>query len=298
MTNTLNWDKNGNIYYTDSDGNLIQNQAHFQETFLNKIQKVKIIAQHLTPQERSDILMGGIAMLAPIKGLNYIGRVNTYNKIKQIYDLRKDWGIAYRSLSGKPKEAINKLMQERKGWVPAAQRKKGLGEIDYIWGKHNPETNIGGGLEHIEFQRARQGIDTDQFIKNIPENINRGIIKNNERYLNRKNIETPDSKIVIGTDWNGAKRNWMITAFKQNKSANKRLMNDAPLSNITFGNGTRSIPKLVAPSYIIPQNELNFNATNEFIKKLLEFDTEDLKQNNSDSSKKFIQMLLKQEKEI
>lgn len=74
-------------------------------------------------------------------------------------------------------------------------------------------------------------------------------------------------------------------------------MNDAPLSNITFGNGTRSIPKLVAPSYIIPQNEPNFNATNEFIKKLLEFDTEDLKQNNSDSSKKFIQMLLKQDKE-
>ena len=138
---------------------------------------------------------------------------------------------------------------------------------------------------------------TNEFIKNIPENINRGIIKNNERYLNRKNIETPDSKIVIGTDWNGAKRNWMITAFKQNKSASKRLMNDAPLSNITFGNGTRSIPKLVAPSYIIPQNEPNFNATNEFIKKLLEFDTEDLKQNNSDSSKKFIQMLLKQDKE-
>ena len=136
-------------------------------------------------------------VLASIKGLNYIGRVNTYNKIKQIYDLRKDGGIAYRNLSGKPKEAINKLMQERKGWVPAAQRKKGLGEIDYIWGKHNPETNIGGGLEYIEFQRTRQGIDTNQFIK-----------------------------------------------------------------------------------------------------KLLEFDTEDLKQNNPDSSKKFIQMLLKQEKEI
>ena len=59
MTNTLNWDKNGNIYYTDSDGNLIQNQAYFQERLLNEIQKAKIIAHHLTPQERSDILIGG-----------------------------------------------------------------------------------------------------------------------------------------------------------------------------------------------------------------------------------------------
>lgn len=41
-------------------------------------------------------------------------------KLDKTLDKRKDWGIAYRKQSGKPAEAIDKLLEEQQGFVPDA----------------------------------------------------------------------------------------------------------------------------------------------------------------------------------
>jgi len=285
MTNTLNWDKNGNIYYTDSDGNLIQNQILFQERILNEIQKAKTIAQHLTPQERSDILMGGIAMLAPIKGLNYIGRVNTYNKIKQIYNLRKDWGIAYRSLSGKPEKAIEFLLKNKRGFVPNAMYKRGIGNIDFVWGDSKK------GLQHIIQRRNNEGINGVEFIRQLPNNIRAGQIFKKNGHIDRNYILNNKTETSVKSKWNDKNRNWIVSAYNR-KDSNKALPGFRTYEQNYFDKQQIPLSNFIESNYIIPYNSLNFNATNEFIKKLVEFDTKDAKHYNTNPSKKFQDMLL------
>ena len=57
--------------------------------------------------------------------------------LDEVLDKRQDWGIAYRKQSGKPEEAVDKLLQEKQGFVPKAFNKDGIGDVDLVWGKHS-----------------------------------------------------------------------------------------------------------------------------------------------------------------
>ena len=73
--------------------------------------------------------------------------------------------------------------------------------------------------------------------------------------------------IVVSTDWKKKPRNWVISAYKQNKSARKRLMPGAPLSNIAPENGTNSISGLTANDNIIAGKPKKVNSVIENILK-------------------------------
>ena len=180
-------------------------------------------------------------------------------KLNELLDKRKDWGIAFQKASGNPKLAIQTLREQEKGFVPNAFYKKGIGNIDLVWGEHNPATNEGYGLTHIIERRKAQGIDVDKFLEELPDTIENGIVTTDKNFPTRKYIEDPKKKISVELTWNEKRRKWIVSAFNQNKSASKRLMKNAPLSNITSGNGTRSIPKLVADNNIINDTAKKFN---------------------------------------
>lgn len=40
--------------------------------------------------------------------------------LDELVDKRKDWGIAFAKQTGKPKEAIDKLLEQKQGFVPKA----------------------------------------------------------------------------------------------------------------------------------------------------------------------------------
>ena len=61
----------------------------------------------------------------------------------------------------------------------------------------------------------------------------------------------------------------VISAYKQNKSARKRLMPGAPLSNIAPENGTNSISGLTANNNSITNLSAKINPSLENILKLL-----------------------------
>jgi len=189
-------------------------------------------------------------------GLNQKARQKV---IQELADKRKDWGIAFKSASGSPKRAIETLLKFKKGFVPKAFYKEGIGDIDLVWGKHDYKTGKGYGLEHIIARRKAQGIDTDQFLKEMPDTIKNGVITTDPKFPTRKYIEDPNKKISVELSWNEKDRKWIVTAFNQNKSASKRLMNNAPLSNITPENGTRSISGLTADNNIITDSAENLN---------------------------------------
>ncbi|MBS4306829.1 crystallin beta/gamma motif-containing protein [Campylobacter vulpis] len=109
------------------------------------------------------------------------------NKIDEESIAQKaDFGVNFSGFKGK--EAINKLLEEKRGQVKGAFYKEGLGEIDLVWG------NDSFGLKHILERRTQdfinQGLEKDkaeykvrQLLNEIPQILENGKIlsQNNDK---------------------------------------------------------------------------------------------------------------------
>lgn len=120
------------------------------------------------------------------------------------------FGEAYPEYAGRPKEAIEKLLWEKKGHVPAAIHKDGIGDIDFVWGEDGPQ---GYGLAHIIERRTLEGHDGIEFVQSIPKIIENGDVDYRHQKLGRLYVTSKDKKVAIRLDWNGTERNWLATAF-------------------------------------------------------------------------------------
>ncbi|GAA6860910.1 hypothetical protein VN0196_07620 [Helicobacter pylori] len=65
----------------------------------------------------------------------------------------KEFGTNYPEFALKPKEALEKLLQEKNGQVAGAAYREDLGGIDFVWGK---DGKSGYGLAHILESREKQ----------------------------------------------------------------------------------------------------------------------------------------------
>ena len=106
-----------------------------------------------------DTLIGALggATLGTALGRN--AHIKRKKNLDELVDKRKDWGIAFTKQSGKPAEAIDKLLEQKQGFVPKATNKEGIGDIDFVWG------DSGKGLRHVIERRNAEGIDGQQFVK-------------------------------------------------------------------------------------------------------------------------------------
>ncbi len=191
--------------------------------------------------------------------------------LDELLDKRKDWGIAFTKQSGKPAEAIEKLLEQKQGFVPKATKKRGIGDIDFVYGKQDYNTGQGYGIEHIIDGRTRKNkIEGESFVKKIPNTINKGVLTKDELHPSNIYIEDVNNKIAIPTDWHGKKRNWVLTAYPQNKSASKRLAADAPMSKPNVDSRyTDFTTELTADNSIIQNSNSNLNPSQQSIQKPL-----------------------------
>ena len=198
---------------------------------------------------------------------------NTPNikNLDELLDKRKDWGIAFTKQSGKPAEAIDKLLEQKQGFVPKATNKEGIGDIDFVYGKQDYNTGQGYGLEHIIDGRTRKNkIDGVEYVKSLPETFNNGVVTRDNRYPNHNYIEDLGSKIAIPNNWLGKERNWVLTAHPQNKSASKRLAASAPMSKPNVDSRYNNFTtELTADNNIITNSNSNLNPSQSSIQKPL-----------------------------
>ena len=124
------------------------------------------------------------------------------------------FGPAYAAFSGKPAEAIEHLLKVRQGHVPAAFHKEGLGDIDLPWGKGGKG---GFGLAHIIERRNESGVDGEAFARSLPKLIQEGKVEKRPNYPGRAYIVSEKQESAIRLEWNGEKRNWIVTAYPLNK---------------------------------------------------------------------------------
>lgn len=117
---------------------------------------------------------------------------------------------------GNPEGAIEKLLQEKNGYVSGAVYKEGIGDIDFIYGQ--PGKN-GYGLAHIIERRNQQGINGEEFVREIPKIINQGVVYDILGVNDRKYILSSDKETIIRLDLDGEKRNWLLTAYMKKSRA-------------------------------------------------------------------------------
>ncbi len=168
----------------------------------------------------------------------------------------KQFGKNYAEFALKPKEALEKLLQEKNGQVAGAAFRDDLGGIDFVWGKDGKD---GYGLAHIlekrEKQYTRLGLNaeqikerTDELVKSIPEVIENGALFKDD--LGRVSVELNDVKVGLTNQWfgNDLKNHLIVTSYERDGKVLRELETRSPLSNDYKGNSNYSALNLNEPN--------------------------------------------------
>ncbi|MFP6004665.1 DUF3519 domain-containing protein [Helicobacter pylori] len=151
----------------------------------------------------------------------------------------KQFGKNYAEFVLKPKEALEKLLQEKNGQVAGAAFRDDLGGIDFVWGKDGKD---GYGLAHIlekrEKQYTRLGLNaeqikerTDELLKSITEVIENGTVFKDD--LGRVSVGLNDVKVGLTNQWfgNDLKNHLIVTSYERDGKVLRELETRSPLSN-------------------------------------------------------------------
>ncbi len=164
----------------------------------------------------------------------------------------KEFGVNYPEFALKPKEALEKLLQEKNGQVAGAAFRDDLGGIDFVWGKDGKD---GYGLAHIlekrEKQYTRLGLNaeqikerTDELLKSIPEVIENGMLFKND--LGRVSVELKNIRVGLKNTWdnNNLNNHFVVTSYERDEKVLRELETKPPLSNDYKDNSNYSVLNL------------------------------------------------------
>ncbi|EAL53382.1 conserved hypothetical protein [Campylobacter upsaliensis RM3195] len=120
----------------------------------------------------------------------------------------EDFGINFEGFKGK--EAVLKLLEEKRGQVKGAFYKEGLGEIDLVWGDDS------FGLKHI---LNKHGGEFENLARELSEAVENGKIVKDDK--GRLRLEYENKIVGIKDNWKGKKTaHWVVTAYvKKEKEA-------------------------------------------------------------------------------
>ncbi|RVZ51517.1 DUF3519 domain-containing protein, partial [Helicobacter pylori] len=162
----------------------------------------------------------------------------------------KEFGKNYPEFALKPKEALEKLLQEKNGQVAGAAFRDDLGGIDFVWGKDGKD-----GLAHIlekrEKQYTRLGLNaeqikerTDELVKSIPEVIENGTLFKDD--LGRVSVELNNIRVGLKNTWdnNNLNNHFVVTSYERDEKVLRELETKPPLSNDYKDNSNYSVLNL------------------------------------------------------
>ncbi len=147
----------------------------------------------------------------------------------------KEFGKNYPEFALKPKEALEKLLQEKSGQVAGAAYRDDLGGIDFVW-----DGKDGYGLAHIlekrEKQYTRLGLNaeqikerTDELLKFIPEVIENGALFKDD--IGRVRVELNNIRVGLKKDNNNLNNHFVVTSYERDEKVLRELETKPPLSN-------------------------------------------------------------------
>ncbi|GAA7547116.1 hypothetical protein MMM127_12850 [Helicobacter pylori] len=87
-----------------------------------------------------------------------LAQAEKLRKLQDAITPLKEFGKNYAEFALKPKEALEKLLQEKNGQVAGAAFRDDLGGIDFVWGTPKTKDSNGYGLAHIHNRKERKTI--------------------------------------------------------------------------------------------------------------------------------------------
>ncbi|GAA7400985.1 DUF3519 domain-containing protein [Helicobacter pylori] len=144
----------------------------------------------------------------------------------------KEFGKNYPEFALKPKEALEKLLQEKNGQVAGAAFREDLGGIDFVWGTPKTKESVGYGLAHILERREQQALADGlseaeakeyalNIVKSIPEVLEKG--SKGTDHLGRVFVDYGNKRVVLNNTWNNKdlENHWVISSYELRDTTEK-----------------------------------------------------------------------------
>ncbi|MFP6177451.1 DUF3519 domain-containing protein, partial [Helicobacter pylori] len=137
----------------------------------------------------------------------------------------KEFGKNYPEFALKPKEALEKLLQEKNGQVAGAAFREDLGGIDFVWGTPKTKDSVGYGLAHVLERREQQALSDGlseaeakeyalNIVKSIPEVLEKG--SKGTDHLGRVFVDYGNKRVGLNNTWNNKdlENHWVISSYE------------------------------------------------------------------------------------
>ncbi len=144
----------------------------------------------------------------------------------------KEFGTNYPEFALKPKEALEKLLQEKNGQVAGAAYREDLGGIDFVWGMPKTKDSVGYGLAHILERREQQVLSDGlseaeakeyalNIVKSIPEVLEKGT--KGTDHLGRVFVDYGNIRVGLNNTWNNKdlENHWVISSYELRDTTEK-----------------------------------------------------------------------------
>ncbi|MGL2568602.1 DUF3519 domain-containing protein, partial [Helicobacter pylori] len=144
----------------------------------------------------------------------------------------KEFGTNYPEFALKPKEALEKLLQERNGQVAGAAYREDLGGIDFVWGTPKTKDSVGYGLAHVLERREQQALADGlseaeakeyalNIVKSIPEVLEKGT--KGTDHLGRVFVDYGNKRVGLNNTWNNKdlENHWVISSYELRDTTEK-----------------------------------------------------------------------------
>ncbi|MGN8381882.1 DUF3519 domain-containing protein, partial [Helicobacter pylori] len=144
----------------------------------------------------------------------------------------KEFGKNYAEFVLRPKEALEKLLQEKNGQVAGAAYREDLGGIDFVWGMPKTKDSVGYGLAHIIERREQQALSdglseaeakeyTLNIVKSIPEVLEKGT--KGTDHLGRVFVDYGNKRVGLNNTWNNKdlENHWVISSYELRDTTEK-----------------------------------------------------------------------------
>ncbi|GAA8411302.1 hypothetical protein HpNP44_13590 [Helicobacter pylori] len=144
----------------------------------------------------------------------------------------KEFGKNYPEFALKPKEALEKLLQEKNGQVAGAAYREDLGGIDFVWGTPKTKDSVGYGLVHVLERREQQALSLGlseaeakeyalNIVKSIPEVLEKGT--KGTDHLGRVFVDYGNKRVGLNNRWNNKdlENHWVISSYELRDTTEK-----------------------------------------------------------------------------
>ncbi|WQR82589.1 DUF3519 domain-containing protein [Helicobacter pylori] len=169
-----------------------------------------------------------------VKNLSPLEQANAKKLLKLQHAITplKEFGTNYPEFALKPKEALEKLLQERNGQVAGAAYRDDLGGIDFVWGTPKTKESVGYGLAHVLERREQQALADGlseaeakeyalNIVKSIPEVLEKGT--KGTDHLGRVFVDYGNKRVGLNNTWNNKdlENHWVISSYELRDTTEK-----------------------------------------------------------------------------